>query len=432
MAANPDAPRCPVSHAARNFDPFSEDYLRDPYPHLKAVREQEPVFYSPELDYWVVTLYDEVRECFLDQEHFSASPALDTIVPPYPSSIAIMQAHGVQPGPAMVNEDPPLHHPRRKRLARAFSPQRMKKLEPWIRDLANDFIDGFVRRGEADLVGEMFYELPAQVVFKFFGIPDEDIEEVKAYAGPLALFNWGHPTEAEQNAIVEKLAAYTSYCRRHIARLKETSAEGDDAACDYIQAHLEDPETFPEDYIVWLLPNFLYAGHETTTSQSGNALRILLEHPDQWDAVCADPSLIPNAVEECIRAVSSVIAWRRRAKSPVTLHGVDIPEGAKLLIYSGAANRDARVFEDGDRFDVRRENAKRHLSFGYGAHLCIGAPLARLELRIMIETLAQRLPHMRLVEGQTWSYSPNTSFRGPRRLLVTWDPAQNPLPEDQP
>lgn len=432
MAASPDAPRCPVTQAARDFDPFSEDYLADPYPHLKALREREPVFYHPELDYWIVTHYEHVRECFFDQERYSAAPALDTIVPPYPSSVAIMQQHGVAPGPAMVNEDPPVHHPRRKRLARAFSPQRMKALEPWIRDLANTFIDGFVQRGEADLVGEMFYELPARVVFKFFGIPEEDLEEVKAYAGPLAIFNWGRPSESEQNAIVEKLAAYAAYCRRHIARLKESRAEGDDAACDYIQAHLEDPETFPEEYVAWLLPNFLYAGHETTTSQSGNALRILLEHREQWEALCEDPALVPNAVEECIRAVSSVIAWRRRTKAPVTLQGVDVPAGANLLIYNGAANRDSAVFEDGDRFDIRRENAKRHLSFGYGAHLCVGAPLARLELRIMIEELSRRLPHMQLVAGQTWSYSPNTSFRGPRRLLVTWDPAKNPLAADRP
>ena len=431
MATNPEA-RCPVTHAAANFDPFDQDYLQDPYPQLKAIREQEPVFYSASLDYWIVSRYEDVRECFMDQEKFSAAPALDTIVPPYESSLAIMQKHGVLPGPAMVNEDPPLHHARRKRLSRAFSPQRMRALEPYIREVATGFIDIFVKRGHADLVKEMFYELPAQVVFKFFGIPDEDVEAVKEYAGPLALFNWGKPTEAEQNALVEKLAAYAVYCRKHIARLKRSSASGDDAACDYIAAHLEDPDLLPEDYVAWLLPNFLYAGHETTTSQSGNALRILLEHRDQWARLCEDPALVPNAVEECIRAVSSVIAWRRLTKVPVTINGVEIPAGAKLLIYSAAANRDASVFDDGDSFDITRANAKRSLSFGYGAHLCIGAPLARLELRVMIEELARRLPHMRLVAGQAWSYSANTSFRGPRGLRVEWDPARNPIIADRP
>jgi cytochrome P450 len=367
-----------------------------------------------------------------EQSSYSAAPALDTIVPPYPSSLEIMQRHGLAPGESLVNEDPPLHQRRRKRLARAFSPHRMRELEPWVRDLTGSFLDRFVKRGRADLVAEMFTELPARVVFKFFGIPDEDVEEVKAHAGPFAIFNWGYPSEAEQNAIVENLGAYTAYCRRHVARLKASSASGEDAACEYIQAHLEDPELFPEEYVARLLPNFLYAGHETTTSQSGNALRILLEHPEQWRRICADSTLVPNAVEECIRAVSSVVAWRRRTHRPVTVRGVEIPAGAKLLLYLGAANRDPTVFPDADVFDVERENAKRHLSFGYGAHLCIGAPLERLELTVVLEELSRRLPHLRLVEGQSWSYSPNTSFRGPKSLLVEWDPARNPVAADRP
>ena len=180
MTTDSAAAGCPHSQAAREFDPYAEDYLQDPYPFLKDIRENEPVFYCESLDYWIVTRYDDVRECFLDQKKFSASPALDTIVPPYPSSIEIMQQHEVVPGPAMVNEDPPLHHPRRKRLARAFSPQRMKALEPYIREVATEFIDAFVKRGEADLVTELFYELPAHVVFRFFGIPEEELEEVNA------------------------------------------------------------------------------------------------------------------------------------------------------------------------------------------------------------------------------------------------------------
>lgn len=431
MTAQQSTGRCPMTATARDFDPFSEQYLQDPYPFLEALREQEPVFYSPELDYWVISRYDDVQKCFFDQDLYSASVALDAIVPPYPSSMEIMRKHAFVPGESLVNEDPPLHHQRRKRLARAFSPQRMKKMEPFIRELATRFIDRFVKRGHADLVTDLFYELPALVVFKFFGIPDEDVEEVKAYAGPLALFIWGHPSEREQNELVEMLGAYSAYSRRHIQRLKEKPVD-DDTASDYIRAHLEDPVVFPESYVAGLLPNFLYAGHETTTSQSGNALKVLLEHHAQWARICAEPALIPNVVEECLRAVSSVIAWRRRTKQAVTIGGISIPAGAKLLIYNGAANHDESVFAHGEEFDIARENARRHIAFGYGAHLCIGAPLARLELQVMLEELARRLPHMRLVADQPWSYSANTSFRGPRHLLVEWDAAANPLAADRP
>ena len=421
---------CPMSAAGRAFDPFSSDYLQDPYPHLKTLREQEPVFYAADLDYWVVSRYEDVRHCFMDQETFSAAIALDTIVPPYPSTLEIMQRYALTPGASLVNEDPPLHHAHRKLCQKAFSTQRMRNLEPFVRSLANRCIDRFVGHGHADLVGELFYELPALVVFKFFGIPDEEVDEVKAYAGPLALFNWGKPSEAEQNRLVEMVGRYYQYACRHLERLK--GQLGDDIASDMLRAHLEDPDTWPLSYIAFLLPNFLYAGHETTTSQSGNALRILLEHPDQWARLCAEPALVPNAVEECIRAVSSVIAWRRRTRRAVAIRGVEIPAGANLLIYSGAANRDADVFEDGEAFDITRDNARRSLSFGYGAHLCIGAPLARMELKVMLEELSRRLPHMRLVDGQSWSYSANTSFRGPQRLLVEWDPLTNPLAADRP
>ena len=201
---------------------------------------------------------------------------------------------------------------------------------------------------------------------------------------------------------------------------------------DYVQAHIEDPELFPESYIANLLPNFLYAGHETTTSLTGNSLRLLLEHPEQWARICKNTELIPNATEECLRSVSSVIAWRRLTKRAVTVRGIEIPAGAKLLIYSGAANRDPEVFADPDTFSIDRDNAKRHLSFGYGAHLCIGAPLARMEIKVILEELSRRLPHISLVPGQAWSYSANTSFRGPQRLLVEWDPALNPVAEDRP
>ncbi len=429
----PDAPsRCPVTAAGRTFDPFGADYLQDPYPHLREIRAQEPVFFSPDLDYWVVSRYEDVRHCFSNQDDFSARIALEPIVPPFASSLAIMTKHALAPVESLVNEDPPLHHLRRKRLARAFSAPRMKALEPFVRALATSYIDRFVQSGQTDLVASMFHELPALVIFKFFGIPDNEVETVKAYAGPLALFIWGRPNEEEQNHLVGMLGAYAEYSRMHISRLTASARGLSELSSDYVQAHIEDPDLFPKSYIADLLPNFLYAGHETTTSQAGNAVRILLENAQQWTRICADAGLIPNATEECLRSVSSVIAWRRLTKRAVTVCGVEIPAGSKLLIYNGAANRDPDVFEHPDIFAIDRDNARRHLAFGYGAHLCIGAPLARMEIKVILEELSRRLPHMKLVPGQTWSYSANTSFRGPQRLLVEWDPALNPVPRDRP
>jgi ferredoxin-NADP reductase len=169
----------------------------------------------------------------------------------------------------------------------------------------------------------------------------------------------------------------------------------------------------------------IVAAHETTANATANAMKLLLQHPRAWRELCEDPSLISGAVEECLRHNGSVAAWRRLATKGVQVGGIDIPAGAKLLIVTSSANHDERHFADADLFDIRRDNASDHVTFGYGSHQCMGKNLARMEMQIFIEEFTRRLPHMRLAD-QTFSYVPNTSFRGPEHLWVEWDPAQNP------
>ena len=139
------------------------------------------------------------------------------------------------------------------------------------------------------------------------------------------------------------------------------------------------------------------------------------------EEICRDPSLIPNAIEEVLRLDSSVIVWRRKTTEAVQVGGVPVPEGADLLLLLGSANRDPEVFEDPERFDIHRANAREHLSFGHGPHLCLGAPLARLEARVVLEEFTARFPSLRLVTGQKFRFMPNVSFRGPLSLLAEWD-----------
>jgi cytochrome P450 len=166
--------------------------------------------------------------------------------------------------------------------------------------------------------------------------------------------------------------------------------------------------------------NLLFAGHETTTGILGNCLLRLLGDRAAWDAIRADPSLIPNTVEEALRLDSSVIAWRRRAVRDTALSDVSIPAGANLVLLLGAGNRDPDIFPDPDRFDIRRPNAKDHLSFGHGVHLCLGRGLARLQARIVLEELSSRFPAMRLTPDAKLDFVPNISFRGPLSLPVIW------------
>jgi cytochrome P450 len=166
---------------------------------------------------------------------------------------------------------------------------------------------------------------------------------------------------------------------------------------------------------------FFTAGHETTASLIGNAVHQLLRHRASWEELCRVPELVPQAVEEILRYDTSVISWRRRATRATEIGGVSIPAGAQLLLLLGSANHDERVFDDPETLDLHRAGATRHLSFGHGIHHCLGAALARLEARIALEVLAERLAGLRLVEDQEIEVLPNTTFRGPRALHVEWD-----------
>jgi cytochrome P450 len=195
----------------------------------------------------------------------------------------------------------------------------------------------------------------------------------------------------------------------------------DDFTSDLVLARDGDLPSLNHQEVTSIVYELLFVGHETTTGLIGNTMRRLLAERRAWEEVCGDPSLIPNAIEEVLRLESSVIAWRRRTTQAVEIGGVPVPADANLLLLLGSANRDPAHFEDPDRFDIQRSNAKDHLSFGYGAHHCLGAPLARLTVRVVLEELSARLPSLRLVPGQTLRFQPNTTFRGPLSLLVEWD-----------
>jgi len=190
---------------------------------------------------------------------------------------------------------------------------------------------------------------------------------------------------------------------------------------DLLLARDGDLSALTHQEVTQIVYELLFAGHETTTGLIGNAARRLLMERHAWEEICGNPALIPNAIEEVLRFDSSVIAWRRRTTQAVEIGGVSVPADANVLLLLGSANRDPAVFENPDHFDIHRRNAKEHLSLGYGAHYCLGAPLARLEVLVVLEELSARLLSLRLVPGQTLRVQPNTTFRDPLSLLVEWD-----------
>jgi cytochrome P450 len=409
---------CPITGIGRELDPFVDPYLADPYPFWLRARASEPVFYSPELDYWVVTRYADIKAIFADPQIFSASNAQNPITPLAPHVVRMLQAGGFATTPVMSNADPPVHSRIRKYTWQAFTPKRIAQLEPEVRRIVHRFLEAFEGRGRADLVGEMFFDLPVLVLFLFLGMPQEDVARVKTWSRNRLLLTWGRLSDEQQMTEAKGLLEYWKYTEAFIARAVVNPP--DTYVGDLIRVSQQDEHELSVHEIVNVVYGLLLAGHETTTSMAANAVVTLMRHREAWDRLCADPARIPNAVEELLRFDSSVITWRRKASKAVEVAGVSIPEGANVLLALCSGNRDDAHFATPDRFDVTRENARTHLSFGFDIHYCLGAPLARLELRVILEELTRRLPALRLVPDQRWTFPPNTSFRGPSELWVEW------------
>ncbi|NYF96969.1 cytochrome P450/oxidoreductase [Janibacter cremeus] len=415
---------CPVSRGAAEFDPFGDGYQQDPPAYVEWSRESEPVFYSPKLDYWVVTRYEDIKAIFRDNVTFSPSVALEKITPTSQAANDVLASYDYGMNRTLVNEDEPAHMERRRALMEPFSPEHLAHHEPMVRALVREYVDAFIDDGRADLVNQMFWEIPLTVALEFLGVPDDDKPKLREYSVAHTVNTWGRPEPEEQVAVAHAVGNFWQYAGGVLERMRERPE--DHGWMQYgIRTQRELPEVVTDSYLHSMMMAGIVAAHETTANGIANAVKLLLENRAIWDQICAEPSLIPNAVEECLRHNGSQAAWRRITTAPTRIGGVAVPEGARILMVSSSGNHDPRRFEDPELVDVRRDDAADHLTFGYGAHQCLGKNLARMEMQIFLEELTGRLPHMRLAE-QDFTYVPNTSFRGPEHLWVEWDPAANP------
>jgi len=415
---------CPVSQRAAGFDPFEDGYQQDPPEYVRWAREQEPIFYSPKLGYWVLTRYEDIKAVFRDNITFSPSIALEKITPTGEEANAVLASYGFALNRTLVNEDEPAHMPRRRALMDPFTPEALKHHEPMVRELAREYVDRFIDDGRADLVDQMLWEIPLTVALHFLGVPEEDMDTLRKYSIAHTVNTWGRPKPEEQVAVAHAVGNFWQYAGKVLAKMRQ-----DPDAPGWMQYGIRKqmlhPEVVTDSYLHSMMMAGIVAAHETTANATANAVKLLLQHPQVWRELCEDPGLIPNAVEECLRHNGSVAAWRRMVTKDTQVGGVDLPAGSRLLIVTSSANHDEGHFSDADLFDIRRDNASDHLTFGYGSHQCMGKNLARMEMQIFLEEFTRRLPHMRLSE-QRFTYVPNTSFRGPEHLWVEWDPAANP------
>jgi len=406
---------CPFQAAAtKDFKPY---YSAEVHAAFEVQRRTEPVFWCEEIGYWVLTRHSDVYAVLHDGVRFSSENTTRPVTPMCPEALAILKEGGYASTASHSTLYGDVHKRTRAVTSQKLNLREFVKLESHIRGLVAEAIERIEGKDEVDLLREVNYELPAQVVFKLMGIPDSDIPNVKKWAGARSVIDFSPATHEQQLEGARNMAAFWRYCAALVEdRMKQPR---DDFTSTMLALRNGDDAVISIPEIITHTFGVAFAGHETTTNQLTNTFRSLLENRSQWEALCADPTLAANTVEEGMRYAGAVIGWRRVALQDVEIRGVTIPKGAPIMLSFASANRDEEVFPEPHRFDIRRANARKQLTFGNGVHFCLGAPLARLEMKIVFEEFSRRFPKMRLVQPDTAQHMHTFVFRAASALQVT-------------
>jgi cytochrome P450 len=418
-------PGCPMHHT---WSPLDDDYLADPYPIARQLSDAHSIFWSDRLGHVVVTSMADIEHVFTNPDVFASTNVQDPIYPLCPAAAEILASPDFDPIAVMSNRAEPDHARIRVYTRQGFGNRRLRSLEDYMRDRASELLDAMIAADSpAEYVSSLAFPLPAEIVFRFIGFPAEDDAMIKRWCVNRRAFSWGEPTAEQQVEIAQGMLDYWRYCREFVAQRRDERA--DDFTSELLDAWEADPgpdrdpdATTGISYreVESVVYGISFAGHDPVTALLCNTLLCLLPRRDQWQALVDDPSLAANAVDETLRFESSQVSWRRITTEDTTLGGVELPAGTRLFLNFAAANHEPGLFEAPDTFDIHRPDANRHISFGKGIHFCLGSQLAKMEARIALELLADRLPSLRLVDDQRLTYFPNITFRGPESLRVAW------------
>ena len=373
-----------------HFNPMAPEFLADPYPTYHRLRTEDPVHQSP-LGFWVLTRYEDVAGMLRDPR-FAKEPMI----------AAVAARFGIAPatiGLSMLDRDPPDHTRLRGLVSKAFTPRVVEGLRPRVQEIVDGLIARAERAGGLDLIEEFAYPIPVNVICEMLGVPIEDHERFKGWSLDLArgLDSIMLPPDSEvakRSGMARQGLA--EYFRALIAE-RRASPRGD--LLSGLIAAEEAGDTLSEAELLATCVLLLVAGHETTVNLIGNGMLALLRHPDQIRRLRENPALIGSAVEELLRYDGPVQRTARTADQDVAIRGITIPKGEIVMPFIGAADRDPAQFPDPDRLDIARAD-NRHVAFGMGIHFCLGAPLARIEGQIAINTLVQRLPKLALATAK--------------------------------
>jgi cytochrome P450 len=366
-----------VPNVQIRYDPFDASIIDDPYPTYRLLRDEEPVYHAAESDTWVLSRHDDVETALLDHDSYSS---VGGVFPTPPGSDFVQSML-----PMMILMDPPRHNQLRTLVSRGFTPRRIAALNDGIEQLAQDLV-GRLEGGSADFVVDFAGVLPTMVIADLLGVPREDRDQFRQWSNMLVQAD---PTHGRTADALSAMASMYNYFTDFLADRRRSPRQ--DLMSALVSAEIEGVRLTDEE-LLGFCALLLIAGTETTTNLLGNAAVVLAQHPDSRRRLANDHTLLGPAIEELLRYESPIQGLSRTLTRDITVHNTTMSRGESVLLVFGSANRDERVFPEPDVFDIDRK--PEHLvAFGKGVHFCLGASLARMEARIALTALLQRVPN---------------------------------------
>ena len=411
-----------------------QDAIGCPYPIFSALRDESPIHFSDKLGTWVCTKYEDIMEILHDTDRFSSlmptgprdgrsgfATAMEELAAD-PSMAEYFQTFLANAANAAVllNADPPEHRRQRKAVNRAFRPTRLRGMEPMIEEVTSELIQEIVDKGESEFVSEFAVGLPMTIIAVALGVETDDLATFKRWSDDLVMpVGNPDPTTEKVRDYLISLSEFNEFFGNLLKLRRQDPHE--DIISDVATAEVND-EMLNEAEMLSMLQQFLVAGNETTTKLLTNLMHHLAEEDGLEERLRDDPSLIDNFIEEGLRFEAPVGGLFRMAKEDTMVGETQLREGDHIWLIFAAANRDPEMFSQPDTFSVDRENARDHLAFGHGEHFCIGAMLARLEARIAVEQILERLENIRLIDGRNnFEYEDTFVLRGLKELHIAFD-----------
>ncbi|XVQ07629.1 cytochrome P450 [Spirillospora sp. CA-255316] len=391
----------PVTNASDvHYDPYDADINADPYPVYRRLREEAPLYYNEEHDFYAVSRYDDIDRGLTDPETFISGRG---------NILELIKTDMEIPSGVIIFEDPPIHATHRRLMAGVFSPRKVAALEPKIRDFCARSLDPLVGAGGFDFIAHLGAQVPMRTIGMLLGIPEDDQEWIRDRVDEGLRPESGQPMDTSKFfSDSDMFAAYIDWRAEH---------PSDDIMTDLLQAEFEDEtgtrRRLTRDEILIYVNVIAGAGNETTNRLIGWTGKVLADHPDQRRELVENPGLIQGAIEEVLRYESPSHQIGRYVAKDAEIQGQIVPEGSAVLFLNGSANRDDRHYPDGDRFDIHRGPSGQPLTFGRGLHFCLGTALARLEGRIALEEVLKRFPE--------WEVDWDHAKLGPMAAVRGWD-----------